>query len=142
MGYGKKENDIDHDHNNMIKEIGINKDAIIELEDELLRAIRSSDISALDKLLHDDLLFIAPNGQVVTKKMDLDSHQAGTMVIEKLIRTIEQVNLIDNLAVVIVVYETEGKMLGKSIQGHFRYIRIWKQQDGQWKVVGGSCTQI
>lgn len=123
-------------------DIMTNKDEIIKLEDELLKAIKSSDISTLDKLLHDDLLFITPGGQAITKQMDLASHRSGAMEVEELKPTIEQINFIESTAVVIVVYETKGKMLGTPIQGRFRYIRIWNSFDGAWKVIGGSCIQI
>ena len=118
------------------------KDKIVKLEDELLVAIKSSDIGTLDQLLHNDLLFITPDGQTVTKQMDLAAHQSGTMVVEELNATIEQINLIDNTAVVIVVYKAKGKMMGNPIQGRFRYIRIWNSFEGDWKVIGGSCIQI
>jgi ketosteroid isomerase-like protein len=128
----------------ILKKIGfmIDKDQIIQLEDELVKAIQSSDIATLDKLLHPDLLFILPNGQVITKEMDLASHRSGTMVVEELNSTIEQINLIESTAVVIVIYDTKGKMLGNSIQGKFRYIRIWSSIDGNLKVIGGSCIQL
>lgn len=120
----------------------INKSQILKLEDELVKAIQSSDIAILDKLLHPDLLFISPNGQTITKEMDLASHRSGTMVVEELNPTIEHINLIESTAVVIVVYDTKGKMLGNPIQGRFRYIRIWSSFDGNFKVIGGSCIQI
>ena len=117
-------------------------DEIIKLEDELMVAIKSSDIDTLDKLLHNDLLFIAPGGQAITKQIDLDAHRSGTMVVEEVVSKIEQINLIESTAVVIVVYETKGQMLGKPMKGRFRYIRIWNSFEGDWKVIGGSCIQI
>lgn len=120
----------------------IDKDQIIKKEDEIAKAIQSSDIATLDKLLHPDLLFILPNGQTITKEMDLASHRSGTMIVEELNPTIEQINLIENTAVVIVVYDTKGKMLGSPIQGKFRYLRIWSLLDGNLKVIGGSCIQL
>ena len=118
------------------------KNEIIKLEEELLVAIQSSDVGTLDKLLHNDLLFITPDGQTITKQMDLAAHRSGTMVVEELKSTIEQISVIESTAVVIVVYETKGKMLGNSIQGRFRYIRIWNLIVGDWKVIGGSCIQV
>ena len=128
--------------NNNNDPVVTHRDSIIKMEDQLLEAIKTSDIDTLDKLLHDDLLFITPGGQVITKQMDLTSHRLGTMVIEELVLTIEQINLIENTAIVIVVYKTKGKMLGNPIQGRFRYLRNWSIFDGQWKVISGSCTQL
>ena len=115
---------------------------ILKREDQLLEAIKSSDIVSLDKLLHNDLLFIIPDGTVILKQMDLSAHCSGAMVVEELKPTIEQINIINNTAVTIIVYETKGRMMGVPIQGRFRYIRIWNLFDGDWKIIGGSCIQI
>lgn len=120
----------------------IEKEQVIKVENNLIEAMKISDVEALDKLLHDDLLFITPDGQTITKKMDLDSHKSGAMIIEKIIPTIEIINLIEDIAVVTIVVDTIGKMLGQPIEGKFRYIRFWKLFENKLKVIGGSCTQI
>lgn len=118
------------------------KEDIIEIENQLIEAIKNSDIKFLDKTLHDELLFIAPNGQAVTKEMDLASHKAGQMEVEQLIPTFEDVKIIGDNATVIVVYKTKGKMLGNPIQDDFRYIRQWKMFPDGLKVIGGSCSCV
>lgn len=115
---------------------------ITDLENKLLEAIKQSDISVLEKILHDDLLFVVPDGNVITKEVDLASHRSGEMVVEEIIPTIEQINLIEDTAVVTVVYDSKGSMLGNPIRGKFRYIRFWKQFPDGMKVIGGSCTQL
>ena len=125
-----------------MKPFSIAKEKILEKETELFKAIEARDIDKIDQLLHDDLLLINPGGDTITKKMDLDSHRAGEMVVEKLNATFENVNIIADTAIVTLSIETKGKMLGKDFQGRFRYIRIWKQIEDELKVIGGSCTQI
>ena len=122
--------------------MNITKNEIIELENKLVDGIKKSDIVFLDKVLHDDLLFLAPNGQIITKTIDLASHQSGEMLVEELILTIENVNVINDTAIAVVVYKTKGTMLGNPIQGKFRYIRIWKKFPDGLKVIGGSCFQL
>jgi len=119
-----------------------NKEKIAMLEDELIRAIRASDVVALDQLLHDDLLFVAPNGQTVTKQMDMKSHRSGQMIVEKLESVIEEINVIGDTAVVTVVYQTKGTMLGNPIEGRFKYIRVWKLFETGWKVIAGSSMMV
>jgi ketosteroid isomerase-like protein len=126
----------------MNKTVSMINTEIIDLENKLLEAIKKSDISVLEQILHDDLLFIVPNGSVVTKEMDLASHRAGEMVVEEIIPTIEQINIIEDTVVVTVVYDSKGSMLGTPIQGKFRYIRFWKKFPDGMKVIGGSCTQL
>lgn len=115
---------------------------IITIENQLIEAIKTSDINSLDRMLHDELLFIAPNGQTVTKEMDLASHRSGQMEVEQLIAHFESVKILGDNAVVVVVYNTKGKMLGTPIEGQFRYIRVWKMFADGLKVVAGSCFKI
>ena len=115
---------------------------IITIENQLIEAIKTSDVNSLDRMLHDDLLFIAPNGQTVTKEIDLASHRSGQMEVEQLIANFENVKVMGDNAVVIVVYNTKGKMLGTLIEGQFRYIRVWKMFPDGLKVVAGSCFKI
>ena len=80
--------------------------------------------------------------QVNTNKMDLASHKAGEMMVSQLIPVIGDVKLFNDTAIVVVAYDAQEKMLGKLIEGKFRYIRIWKQFNDGLKVIGGSCFQI
>ena len=120
----------------------ITKTEITDLENKLVEAITNGDIDFLDQALHADLLFMVPNGTVITKEMDLASHKAREVIVEALVAKIEAISIIEETAVVSVVYDTKGTMLGNPIQGQFRYIRIWKQFSNGLKVIGGSCVQL
>ena len=74
--------------------------------------------------------------------MDLDAHRSGAMVVDEIKSEIQEINFIGNAAVVIVIYETKGKMLGQPMDGKYKYIRIWNQVNNIWKVIGGSCIRI
>jgi hypothetical protein len=116
----------------------ITDEMVITAENELLAAQRNHDIAVLDKLLHDGLLFLAPNGEVYTKQMDLDAHRSGTMVIEKLEPCTRTIQLHDSIAVVILEVDTKGAIAEQPVEGIFRYIRVWKLTNGQPKIVAGS----
>ena len=47
---------------------------IVALESELRAAQLGADVSALDRLIADGLLFIGPDGSVGTKAQDLEAH--------------------------------------------------------------------
>jgi ACR3 family arsenite efflux pump ArsB len=118
------------------------KDLITELEYLLIQAIKSSDVSFLDTILHEDLLFIIPGGQTITKQMDLDSHRARQMVVEKLVPSFEEIRIIGDIAIVVVIYDTKGRMMDTPIEGKFKYIRYWKKFPEGPKIIGGSCTAL
>ncbi len=115
---------------------------IFDLESELISAMKASDLATLDKLLHDDLLFITPQGQTITKKMDMDSYRIGNRVIEVFISNSDFINVFEDTAISISTSETKGKVLDQPIEGFFKYIRVWKSVGKNWKVIGGSCTQV
>lgn len=120
----------------------MNTQIIKEYEQKLLTAMQAHDVLQLDLLLHDDLLFIIPDGSTITKSMDLEAHRSGAMVIERIATTIEQISTIEDVAVVTLRMETKGSMLGSAIEGEFRYIRVWKKMTDRYCVIAGSCTRI
>ena len=115
---------------------------IIQLEAQLLDAVKRNDVAMLEKLLHDDLLFILPNGQPITKDMDLATYRSGNMSIQSASVDEQKIQFIDDAAVVSVVVELQGRYFEQQIDGRFRYLRVWKQCLGEWKVIAGSSTML
>ena len=52
---------------------------IVELEAQLRAAQLAADVSALDALIADELLFTGPDGSVGTKEQDLAAHRSGAV---------------------------------------------------------------
>lgn len=117
-------------------------DHIIENEKALLLAIKNRDLHTLDILLHDELLFNLPNGQTISKKDDLDTHQSGLMKIFSIEAQAQQINIIGDTAIVAVTIALQGQYVNDAIDGNFRYLRVWKQFNEQWKIIAGSCTAL
>jgi hypothetical protein len=120
----------------------ITKDEIIEAENKLFSAQLVSNVEILDSLLHDDLIAVAPTGQIVTKEMDLNSHRAKTMIIEDASTEIDDIKINGDTALSIVTMTAKGKMMGVPLEGKFRYLRIWKRFDGNLKIMGASIMQL
>ena len=120
----------------------ITREEVVDAENKLFSAQLISNVDILDQLLHDDLTGIAPTGQIITKEMDLDSHRAGTMIIEEASTEIEEIKITGDIAVSIVSMKAKGKMMGTPLEGHFRYLRVWKRFDDTLKIVGASFMQL
>jgi len=114
------------------------KQKVLEAEQELLEAMKKSDVEILDQLLHDDLLFVLPSGDVITKQMDLETHRSGNLTLQEITSSIDSINQIGDTVVVTLSSKIVGKMLEQNFEGNFRYIRVWKMFDGQLKVIAGS----
>lgn len=120
----------------------INKEDVIEAENKLFSAQLASNVDVLDQLLHDDLVAVAPTGQIVTKEMDLNAHKAKAMIIEDAAREIDDIKIMGDTALSIVTMTAKGKMMGTPLEGTFRYLRVWKRFDDTLKIVGASIMQM
>lgn len=118
------------------------KETIVNAEIELLTAIKNADVSVLEKMLHDDLLFNLPDGNTITKEFDLNSYRSGKMKIDSLEASDQIINVIDDTAVVAVTVSLKGAFDNNPISGAFRYIRVWKRFDDGLKVIAGSCVAL
>lgn len=122
--------------------IAITEQKVLEAENLLLEAMLKSDVETLDKLLHNDLLFVLPTGKVITKQMDLETHKSGNLVLRKITSSIDSIKQINENVVVTLSSQIAGKMLDQNFEGEFRYLRVWKIFDKQLKVIAGSCIAI
>lgn len=120
----------------------INKEQVLNAESQLVTALANSDLELLEKLLHDDLIFVGPDGQTITKAMDMKFYRSGIMNIETITPQIENLNLLGNNAVVTILVQLKGRMSGESFEGKFRYLRVWESDNGKLKVIAGSCVRI
>ncbi|WP_210148993.1 nuclear transport factor 2 family protein [Chryseobacterium scophthalmum] len=120
----------------------ITRENVVEAENKLFSAQLVSNVEILDQLLHDDLLAVAPTGEIITKEMDLNSHKAKTMIIENASIEIDDIKIMDDTALSIVTMTAKGKMMGAPLEGRFRYFRVWKHFDDSLKIIGASFMQL
>lgn len=126
----------------MITTESIEKDAIIKVEKELLNAMKNCAINKLDELLHEELLFNIPNGQTITKAMDLETYSSGNMTINAIKSSEQEINLIGDNAIVTVIIDMKGTYFDYSLDGKYKIIRIWKSFSNKWQVIAGSSIGI
>ena len=125
-----------------MNKLKITKEDVIEAENKLFSAQLISNVEILDQLLHDDLVAVAPTGEILTKQMDLNAHRAKTMIIEEASTEINDIKITGNTALTVVTMTAKGKMMGTPLEGTFRYFRVWKQFDDTLKIIGASFMQL
>ena len=108
----------------------------------LLSAIKENDVKQLNILLHEDLRFLNPLGQILTKNMDMDNYKSGQIAIETIESSNQHISLINDTAVVDVKIKLKGKYMEHTLDENFQYIRVWAYKDGGWKVIAGSAARI
>ncbi|GET42242.1 nuclear transport factor 2 family protein [Microseira wollei] len=118
------------------------KAQIVASEKNLLEAMKTSNVELLDLLLHDDLLFNGPTGETVTKAMDLNNYRSGNINLHTVESSDQMLSSIGDDVVVTVTVEIKGNYLGQEINGKFRYLRVWKLFENNWKVIAGSVVKL
>jgi len=124
--------------------VGDADDEIVALEAELRAAQLAADVAALDRLIADELLFAGPDGQLGTKTQDLDAHGSGVVRFrahepeELRVRRVGADVAIASLRARLTV-----EVGGQTVQGTYRYTRVWAREDGRtWRVAGGQVSEI
>lgn len=117
-------------------------ETVVNAEIQLLTAIKNADVSVLEKILYDDLLFNLPDRNTITKEFDLNSYRSGKMKVDSVEASDQIINIIDDTAVVAVTVSLKGAFDNNPINGVFRYIRVWQQFEDSLKVIAGSCIAL
>lgn len=117
-------------------------DAVVELEERLERAMRTSDVPVLDELLADDLLFTNHQGLVVTKQEDLDVHRSGLLKLDSLVASERSIRQLGDVAIVAVRVQLAGRHADTPFEGTFRYTRVWALQGVRWRIVAAHASAV
>lgn len=118
------------------------KAQVLASESKLLEAVKTSNVDLLDRLLHPALLFNGPTGETATKAMDLANYRSGGINLRTVEASDQMTSVIGDDVVVAVTVKIVGNYLGQEIDDKFRYIRVWKQFGGDWKVIAGSVVTL
>lgn len=118
------------------------KEEIIKLEEELRLAMLTGNVDKLNSLISDSLIFIAPQGEIVTKQMDLDVQKNKIQKMSELIPSEQQIMVNDNCAIVTVKMKITGTFNNIDISGNYRYIRTWQNINNYWQIVSGAVIQL
>jgi ketosteroid isomerase-like protein len=118
--------------------------ALIEhLEAALRQAQLDGDVDALDRLVDDALLFVGPEGALVSKADDLALHRSGAVRFASHEPTDLQWRLIaPDVVVVALTARLAVVVHGQPFTGDYRYTRAWARRDGQWRVVAGHVSAM
>lgn len=115
---------------------------IVACEQQLYTAQLSSNISLLQELLSDELLFVGPSGEIFTKQMDLELHRSGSINMTKLEPKEQEIRCLNGAAVTVTKIFLAGTFQGASFAGDFRYTRIWHHTEKGWRILAGHCSAI
>ncbi len=115
---------------------------IEEYEEQLRQAQLSSDVAVLDRLLDDELVFTALDGNVVGKAEDLGMHRSGRLRISELEPSDRRILELGDVVVVNVRMDAAAHVDGTAAAGPLRYTRIWARRPDGWRIVAGHMSVV
>lgn len=118
------------------------RSTIEDLEEKLRHAMLASDVSTLNDLIADDLVFTMHTGLVVNKQFDLDAHRSGIFKFTKLDISDRQIHLYGDCTVVTLKVEAAGMLIQQPFSETYRFTRVWVQRQNRWQVVAGHVSQL
>jgi ketosteroid isomerase-like protein len=110
------------------------------LEEKLRQAMLTSDVHTLDQLIADDLAFTAPNGTVINKQMDMESHRSGQTKFTSIKILEQQAHDYGACIVVMVRAELSGVFNEQAFSGIYCYTRVWMKHQEQWRIIAGHAS--
>jgi len=117
-------------------------DELIEAERRLERAQATSDVAALDSLLHPQLTFVGPDGSLSDKAADLEAHRTGTMRVDLLEPEDLVAHIADGVGVTVLTARMDGEYLGESFSARMRYTRCWARGETGWRIVAAQANML
>ena len=116
---------------------------IIHVEKQLQQAMVNNDVQALERLIHDDLVFIDAEGNVQGKRDDIESHASGA-VVQTAVEFVEEpvMHFYGENAIVAVKAHVQVRVQGKPLEAFCRYLRVWLFQDERWQIISGAVRII
>jgi ketosteroid isomerase-like protein len=125
----------------MVKVIPRSEAGLLSAERALHVAQLAGDVAALDRLLHDRLVAIGPDGARHTKDQDLAAHRSGSSVITELVEEDVEVLVAGSTGVTFFTGTLSGTFGGQPMSARMRYTRTWVYDDeAGWRILAAHIA--
>jgi len=115
---------------------------VLRAEREWLLAHLRVDVDALDRLMAPDYSQIDDRGRVVGKEQVLASFRSGERAWEEAHSDEHDVRIYGDIAVVTGRWRARGTNAGQPFDYAARYVSVWVEHDGEWRMVSDHSTPI
>ncbi|MCB0873578.1 MAG: nuclear transport factor 2 family protein [Thermoleophilia bacterium] len=116
---------------------------LLRAERALQAAQRAGDVAALDRLLHDDLVAIGPDGSRYTRDDDLNGYRSGSSVVTSLVEEALEVLTAGSTGVTLFTGTVTGTFDGRPMSARLHYTRTWVHADETgWRILAARITVL
>jgi len=115
---------------------------VSHLLDQYNDALLKLDAAALERIWVDDLSFVNPRGELLTKKERVENIKTGATAVKTADVSDKQVRMYGQTAVATLVVKIAGQYSGQEGDGSFRVTTVWAKPKGHWQMVSTQMTPM
>jgi len=116
-------------------------EALRAAERRLQRAQLASDVTALDRLIDDRLVFTGPDGRLYSKQDDLRVHRSGRQSMTRVDEEDLAVLVVGGTGVTWFLGTLEGTLAGEPFVARVRYTRTWiLDENAGWRLIAAHVS--
>jgi len=118
------------------------KEIIKNLEEELRQAMIAGNVDDLKNLIHDELQFGIPSGDIVTKNDDLDGYIKSIKKFDSIVFNSQIIKELGDSIITITNATVKGRYCNMDISGNYSYFRVWVPSGQSWRVIAGQVSLL
>lgn len=116
--------------------------SIEQLEQRWQKAELDANTTVMASMLSDNYLGISSGGMLATKAETLASFKDGSTHFTAIDASDRKIRIFGATAVVVSKAEVTGVSNGESLNGHYRYTRVYHRNNGVWKIVSFEASSV
>lgn len=103
-------------------------------------AQQHKNISGLDSMLDNGLMWVTPAGELLTKAAYLASLQGPGVTELRISLEPMSIRIFDGLAIIVGIYSETGMKAGHPYHQRCRFIDTWAFKNGKWVCIAATAT--
>ena len=113
-----------------------------DLLDQYMHALLNKDLAALDRIWADDLTFVNPRGDLLTKRDRMDNIKTGATAFKAIRESDRRVRTYGNAAVATFKVALDAQYSGQEGSGDYRVTTAWAKRNNSWQMVAVHMTRM
>lgn len=115
---------------------------IIKLSEQIVKIELAKDAESLEKYISDEYIGIDPSGALITKEISINRYRNADFNLSEHGISNITVSIVNETAIEIGIMTLKGNLGSFEFGGRYRYLHIWQNYSGQWKVRASQLTPI
>jgi ketosteroid isomerase-like protein len=120
----------------------VTADTVLKLEQQWEDALTKSDVTALEKLYDDTIIYTHSSGKVDTKESYISAIKSGATQYQSMKRDDIKVSVYGHTAIVSCHWDVHVLARSTKVDINARYLHVYVEQANGWKLVAHESTRI